>query len=131
MYFTWLFTLFLRGGTIWRRDIYKIRTFLPTNPPLWIDPVPTLFGPVAYNLHFWNPGSKGFHWMYCLFRVIDWIKFKYDSSTKISIFFQFLVQDTVFRVAVQGRKIKLEASNFICSLNNPHRVNKTFHGDEL
>ena len=69
--------------------------------------------------------------IYCLLKLIDWKKIKYDFSTKISIFFQFLGQDTVFRVAVQGLKIKLETSNFVCSFNNPHRVNKTIHGDEI
>ena len=94
-------------------------------------PCPNIFGTGAYNLHFWNPGTKGFHLIYCLLRLNDWKKFKYDFSTKISIFFQFLGQDTVFRVAVQGFKITLETSNFLCSFNNPHRVNKTIHGDEI
>ena len=72
---------YLEKGYLQNKD------FLPTNRPLWIDPVPTLFGPGAYNLHFWNPGSKGFHLMYCLLRLNDWKKSKYDFSTKISIFF--------------------------------------------
>ena len=71
--------------------------FFTTNPTSLNRPCSDIFfGTGAYNLHFWNPGTKGFHLIYCLLRLNDWKKIKYDFSTKISISFQFLGQDTVF-----------------------------------